>query len=143
MLCYRFFGCKWTICLSLTTYIPYFISQFYVRAYTIIPSAVICGIGSGPLWIASSTYLIIVTKTYSTLFNKASNAVIWKLSVIFYSIIQCSHMIGNLISSLGIFTIFISYISKIKCTEFYILQRRNSCLICNLNNGVDWITVIQ
>ena len=52
---------KWTMVLSVITYSFYIGAQFYPRFYTLIPTAVVLGMGAAPLWAAKCTYLTQVT----------------------------------------------------------------------------------
>ena len=50
-------GCKWTIAVSMLCYILYMGANFYAIWGTIVPSAIILGLGAAPLWSAKCTYL--------------------------------------------------------------------------------------
>ena len=54
---------KWTIPISMFCYTIYMSSQFYPEFYTIIPGAVVGGLGSALLLSAKSTYLTQVRET--------------------------------------------------------------------------------
>ena len=48
---------KWTMVASMFCYSFYMAAQFYPKFYTLIPGAVIIGMGAAPLWIAKCAYL--------------------------------------------------------------------------------------
>ncbi|CAG9561740.1 unnamed protein product [Danaus chrysippus] len=56
----KWLGTKWAISLSFITYMPYIAAQLYPTFYTLIPAALIVGLGGGPLWCAKCTYLSVV-----------------------------------------------------------------------------------
>lgn len=65
---YRWLGTKWTICLSLITYMPFIACQMYPSFYTLVPAGLLLGLGAGPLWCAKCTYLSLVMLHYVFLF---------------------------------------------------------------------------
>ena len=56
---------KWTLVVCVFCYSSYIAAQFYPRFYTLIPSAVLLGLGAAPLWSAESTYLTQVAQRYT------------------------------------------------------------------------------
>jgi hypothetical protein len=48
---------KWTLVVCVFCYSSYIAAQFYPRFYTLIPTALVLGLGAAPLWSAESTYL--------------------------------------------------------------------------------------
>lgn len=48
---------KWAMVLSMLCYSLYIAAQFYPSFYTLIPAAVIIGVGAAPLWTAKCAYL--------------------------------------------------------------------------------------
>ncbi|XP_078261309.1 protein unc-93 homolog A isoform X3 [Rhinoraja longicauda] len=99
----KYFGCKWTIVMSMCCYVTFSIGNFYPSWYTLIPTAVILGLGGAPLWSAKCTYLTICGNRYAAKFNKvAENAenVVNHYFGIFFLIFQSSAVWGNLMSSL-------------------------------------------
>ena len=53
----RRLGVKWSLVLSVLCYSFYIAAQFYPEFYTLIPGAVILGMGAAPMWSAKCTYL--------------------------------------------------------------------------------------
>ncbi|XP_076180620.1 UNC93-like protein [Ptiloglossa arizonensis] len=92
-------GCKWTISLSILTYVPFMAAQFYPKFYTMIPAGLMVGIGAGPLWCAKCTYLTVAAEAYSTLSNVAADVLVTRFFGVFFMFYQMAQVWGNLISS--------------------------------------------
>ncbi|CAH1802288.1 unnamed protein product [Owenia fusiformis] len=93
-------GCKWTIMCSLLTYAAYIAANFYATWGTIIPGAIILGLGAAPLWSAKCTYLTETAEEYSGITKETTEAVINRFFGVFFFIFQSGQIWGNLISSL-------------------------------------------
>lgn len=48
---------KWTMVVCMFCYTTYIAGQFYPEFYTLIPGAIIVGMGAAPMWSAKCTYL--------------------------------------------------------------------------------------
>ena len=48
---------KWTMVVSIFCYSLYIASQFYPEFYTLVPTAIVLGLGAAPMWSAKCTYL--------------------------------------------------------------------------------------
>ena len=48
---------KWAMVVSMFCYSSYIAAQFYPQFYTLIPGAIILGLGAAPMWSAKCTYL--------------------------------------------------------------------------------------
>ena len=48
---------KWALVVSVFCYSTYIGSQFYPEFYTLLPTAVVLGLGAAPMWSAKCTYL--------------------------------------------------------------------------------------
>ena len=83
-------GCKWTIFFSMLCYILYMCANFYVRYYTIIPSAIILGLGAAPLWSAKCTYLTETGVWYSKITGTTEDDVINRFFGFFFMMFQTS-----------------------------------------------------
>ncbi|KOC65552.1 UNC93-like protein [Habropoda laboriosa] len=92
-------GCKWTISLSILTYVPFMAAQFYPKFYTMIPAGLMVGIGAGPLWCAKCTYLTVVAEAYATLSDVAADVLVTRFFGVFFMFYQMAQVWGNLISS--------------------------------------------
>jgi len=60
----NFFGCKWTIVLSICGYITYPLANFYPHWGTLVPSCICVGLCAAPLWAAKCTYLTTAAERY-------------------------------------------------------------------------------
>lgn len=96
-------GCKWTIPLSMVGYILYMGVNMYAIRATMLPAAIILGLGAAPLWSAQCTYFTQVGVWYSKITNQDKDAVINMFFGFFFLFFQSTQIWGNLISSL-IFT---------------------------------------
>ncbi|KZC14684.1 PREDICTED: UNC93-like protein [Dufourea novaeangliae] len=92
-------GCKWTISLSILTYVPFMAAQFYPKFYTMIPAGLMVGIGAGPLWCAKCTYLTVAADAYATLSDVATDVLVTRFFGVFFMFYQMAQVWGNLISS--------------------------------------------
>ena len=53
----KYLKVKWTLVLCILCYSTYMAAQFYPEFYTLIPTALILGLGATPMWSAKCTYL--------------------------------------------------------------------------------------
>eukprot|EP00058_Branchiostoma_floridae_P010297 XP_002595785.1 hypothetical protein BRAFLDRAFT_106254 [Branchiostoma floridae] len=94
-------SCKWTIVVCFFGHILYTGSNFYPSWYTLMPSSVLFGAISGPLWTAKITYLTSSAVEYAKLLQHDSvEGDIAMFNGVFYFLNDLSGIIGNLISSL-------------------------------------------
>ncbi|XP_078086243.1 protein unc-93 homolog A [Mustelus asterias] len=96
----KYLGCKWTIVMSMCCYVSFSIGNFYPSWYTLIPTAVILGIGGAPLWSAKCAYLTICGYQFAKKHNKIGENIVNHYFGIFFLIFQSSAVWGNLLSSL-------------------------------------------
>lgn len=92
-------GCKWTMSLSILSYVPFMAAQFYPKFYTMIPAGLMVGIGAGPLWCAKCTYLTVAAEAYATLSDVAADVLVTRFFGLFFMFYQMAQVWGNLISS--------------------------------------------
>jgi len=90
---------KWTMVVSIFCYSTYIAAQFYPEFYTLIPGAIILGLGAAPMWSAKCTYLSQVGNIYGELTNQPVEPIIVRFFGIFFLFFQSSSIWGNLISS--------------------------------------------
>ena len=83
-------GCKWTVAFSMLTYILYMVANFYATWGTIIPGAIILGLGAAPLWSAKCTYLTETGAWYAKMTGNTSDDIINRFFGIFFMIFQTS-----------------------------------------------------
>lgn len=93
-------GCKWSVAFSMLCYILYMAANFYATWWTIMPSAVILGIGAAPLWSAKCTYLTQIGTWYAKMTGRTADDIINRFFGVFFMLFQTSQIWGNLISSL-------------------------------------------
>ncbi|KAL4235032.1 unc-93 A [Mactra antiquata] len=93
-------GCKWTVAFSMLCYILYMAANFYATWWTIIPAAVILGLGAAPLWSAKCTYLTQTGSWYSKMTGQTEDDIINRFFGFFFLFFQTSQIWGNLISSM-------------------------------------------
>jgi len=94
-------SCKWTIVVCFFGHILYTGSNFYPSWYTLMPSSIMFGAISGPLWTAKITYLTSSAVEYAKLLQHDSvEGDIAMFNGVFYFLNDLSGIIGNLISSL-------------------------------------------
>ena len=83
-------GCKWTVAFSMLTYVLYMAANFYATWGTIIPGAVILGLGAAPLWSAKCTYLTETGSWYARMTGNTSDDIINRFFGVFFMIFQTS-----------------------------------------------------
>ena len=83
-------GCKWSVAFSMLCYILYMAANFYAVWATIIPTAIILGLGGAPLWSAKCTYLTETGMWYCRLTGNLPDDVINRFFGIFFMIFQTS-----------------------------------------------------
>uniref|UniRef100_A0A0K2UNC0 UNC93like proteinlike [Bombus terrestris] n=1 Tax=Lepeophtheirus salmonis TaxID=72036 RepID=A0A0K2UNC0_LEPSM len=81
-------------------YSLYIGAQFYPKFYTLIPAAIVLGMGAAPMWSAKCTYLTQVGNKYAEVTGKSVEKVVVRFFGIFFFFFQCSSILGHLISSL-------------------------------------------
>lgn len=90
---------KYTIALCMLGYSTYIAAQFYPEIYTLVPTAIILGLGAAPMWSAKCTYLTKVGAIYGDLVGEESEVIITRFFGIFFLFFQSTQVWGNLISS--------------------------------------------
>ena len=84
-------------------YVAYIIAQFYPTFGTLIPGAIILGLGAAPMWSAKCTYLTQVGNKYADLIGENTEVIVVRFFGIFFLAFQSSSIWGNIISSAGKF----------------------------------------
>jgi len=95
----KFLKVKWTLCVCILCYSTYMAAQFYPEFYTLIPTALILGLGAAPMWSAKCTYLNQVAHRLALLEGVAAELVVVKFFAIFFFFFQCNSIIGSIIHS--------------------------------------------
>lgn len=96
----RKFTVKWTLVITVFGYSAYIAAQFHPTYATLMPGAVIVGLGAASLWSAKCTYLTHVGHQYAKLTGESDpEVIIVRFFGIFFLFFQSSSIWGNLISS--------------------------------------------
>ncbi|XP_018010588.1 UNC93-like protein isoform X2 [Hyalella azteca] len=90
---------KLTIAVCMLGYSAYMVAQFYPEYYTMIPGAILLGLGAAPMWSAKCTYLTEVGRIYAGITNQDTEVIVTRMFGIFFLFFQSSQVWGNLISS--------------------------------------------
>ena len=77
----------------------YTLANFYPRFYTLIPAAVLVGIGMGSLWTAHATYVTNIAIAYADLTDKPLANVLSQFNGIYYVFYGLAQIIGGIIAS--------------------------------------------
>ncbi|XP_072041294.1 protein unc-93 homolog A-like [Amphiura filiformis] len=100
----RFLGTKWVIVAACCTYCVYIAMNFYPTYYTLIPAAVLMGMGTGPLWSSQGTHLTTSAMNLADIISETHEAVISRFNGVFFFFNLASQIPGNLVSSLVLFS---------------------------------------
>jgi hypothetical protein len=73
----------------------------YAKFHTLIPTALLVGLGGGPLWCSQSVYIKIVAELYAEHVGLPPATILARFFGIFFTLYQTSEVWGNLISSSG------------------------------------------
>ncbi|XP_045611694.1 UNC93-like protein [Procambarus clarkii] len=90
---------KYTMAVCMLCYSTYIAAQFYPQIYTLVPTAVILGLGAAPMWSAKCTYLTKVGARYAELVGDDKEVIITRFFGVFFLFFQSTQVWGNLISS--------------------------------------------
>ena len=96
-------GTKYSLLLGFNCHLVYTLTNYYPSWYTLIPSSILLGFASAPLWAAASTHITKVSIDIAPALRKDTALVISKSTGIFFSFFQLSQLPGNLLSSLILF----------------------------------------
>ncbi|XP_047502893.1 UNC93-like protein [Penaeus chinensis] len=115
---------KYTMAACMLCYSTYMAAQFYPRIYTLVPTAVVVGLGAAPMWSAKCTYLTKSGKRLAELEGVESEVVITRFFGLFFLFFQSTQVWGNVISS----TVLSVGIEKNKTAEELLTCGYNFCL---------------
>ncbi len=96
-------GTKYAILIGFVCHLIYTTANFYPSWYTLVPASVVIGLGSGPIWAASSSHIVKVCVIGASALGLDLNLLISSQVGIFFSIFRMSQIPGNLASSLIFF----------------------------------------
>ena len=96
----KFFGTKNSLFAGFICHLLYTISNFYPSWYTLIPTSVILGLSSAPIWAAASSHLAQVAVTAAPILKVHEDHLLSLFTGIFFIFFQAAQIPGNLASSL-------------------------------------------
>lgn len=93
-------GSKLAIVIPWVLHVVYTLTNFYPRFWTLIPSSILLGLMSGPLWTSQCTYITRHAYSLADESNKNEHAILSYLNGIFFTIYELTQILGNMVSSL-------------------------------------------
>ncbi|KAK6183949.1 hypothetical protein SNE40_006511 [Patella caerulea] len=96
----KILGAKRSLVIGWVVHTLYVASNFYPTWGTLIPSSMLLGGVTGPIWTSQGLYLAANSDAYSRLKNEGMHSALSKLNGIFFMCFESTHVTGNLISSL-------------------------------------------
>eukprot|EP00118_Oscarella_pearsei_P018561 m.190587 g.190587 ORF g.190587 m.190587 type:complete len:440 (+) comp39435_c0_seq3:26-1345(+) len=124
---------KRTLLVTFISHLAFTASNYYPRFFTLIPTCVLLGAMSGPLWAAQNTYLTTCSVRVARLTGSTKEVVIQQLTGIFFMIFQSSQILGNLISSL-VFHFGGSAANATTVNASMVNATGRDCSYCNAND---------
>ncbi|KAK6183948.1 hypothetical protein SNE40_006510 [Patella caerulea] len=97
--CIKIVGAKRSLVIGWVVHTLYVASNFYPTWGTLIPSSMLLGGVTGPIWTSLGLYLAANSDAYSRIKNEGMHSALSKLNGIFFMCMELTHVIGNLISS--------------------------------------------
>ncbi|XP_067670327.1 protein unc-93 homolog A-like [Haliotis asinina] len=94
------FSAKWSLALGMLCYLIWFGANFYPRFYTLIPTALLAGLGQGILWTAEISYVLKLAFDSARVTKDLLEHEMFRFHGIFLACFQTTHIWGNLISSI-------------------------------------------
>ncbi|KAJ9595724.1 hypothetical protein L9F63_013087, partial [Diploptera punctata] len=91
----KWLGCKWTLVVSLVAYMPYIVAQIYAKFYTLIPAAMVVGLGAGPLWCAQCVHVTLLAEVYAEINEVPLSTVLAQFFGIFFMLFQTGEINPN------------------------------------------------
>ena len=99
----RLLTTKYALLFGYICHLIYIIANYYPEYYTLVPSSILLGIGSGPVWAGLSTHLGTTAITLAPHVTDSIDLLISRFTGIFFFIFQLTQIVGNVISSLVLF----------------------------------------
>jgi len=96
-------GTKYSLLLGFICHLVYTLTNYYPDWYTLIPSSILIGFASAPLWAAAHTHITKVAVEIAPALRKDLALVISKFTGILFFFFQLAQLPGNLASSLILF----------------------------------------
>lgn len=95
----KLIGGKLAIVIAWILHVVYTLSNFYPTFGTLIPSSILLGLISGPLWTSQSVYITRNAYSLADQTGEPPHALLSKLNGIFFTIYELTQISGNIISS--------------------------------------------
>ncbi|XP_052673889.1 protein unc-93 homolog A-like [Crassostrea angulata] len=92
-------GIKISLLISWVSHILYTCSNFYPTFATLIPTSILLGLISGPLWTSQSVFISNNAYSASELNRADTHATLSRLNGIFFTFYELTQITGNLVSS--------------------------------------------
>jgi len=92
-------SCKKILCISTLAYATYTAANFYPVAYTMIPAAMLLGMGASLLWSTVRVYVTRVATWHATARTKSVEKTTYLFFGVFFTIFSFAVVIGNLVIS--------------------------------------------
>lgn len=99
----RLLGTKYSLLFGYICHTVYIATNFYPEYFTLVPSSVLLGIGSGPVWAGLSTHLATTAITLVPYVMESIDDLIARFTGTFFFIFQLTQILGNIVSSLALY----------------------------------------
>jgi hypothetical protein len=96
-------GPKWGVVTGMVAHVVFVSANFYPSFFTLVPASVILGLAGASQSTGSGVYLTQLAIDYAGVVQEESAVYISRLYGIFFFFLQCSQVIGNLVSSFVFF----------------------------------------
>ncbi|XP_049809194.1 UNC93-like protein [Schistocerca nitens] len=95
----QWLGCKSAMLASFVLYVPYMCAQFSASFATVLPGALLVGVGGGPFWCTQCAYTCALADVYASATRLKPQVVVVRFFGIFYTVYEYGQIFGNLVSS--------------------------------------------
>ena len=99
----RLLGTKYSLLFGYICHTIYIATNFFPEFYTLVPSSILLGIGSGPVWAGLSTHLATTAITVAPHVMDSIDNLIARFTGTFFFIFQLTQILGNIVSSLALY----------------------------------------
>lgn len=95
----HYIGCKWSVVACFVGQAIFAATNVYPAFYTLVPSSLLIGVLSAPMWTAVGSYVTVLAAEFAAATGKVKNQVISQFNGIFFLFFQSAQITGNLVSS--------------------------------------------
>ena len=96
----KILGTKFALMGGMICHFVYVASNYYPDWYTLIPSSILLGFASGPIWAAASVHLTEIAVRVAPILKESHQTLIGQFTSVLFLFFQLSQVPGNLASSL-------------------------------------------